>query len=184
MTLEAETDDTLRTTKWKSLFNTLLYNIRKKGKGSPQIRQYIADKLQSLMTGDKNVWLLNKFLDELRTMTAKARRIFGEVLDYTTGATDSSTTEGDRDPRVGKKDKRDKKKKETKRDKTKGDSPKNQKSPIISLVKMYDIVTVIDMNQINVHLLIIRILLKVVLGQEWVRQELLVELAFYGIFAE
>jgi len=80
------------------------------------------------MTGDKNVWLLNKFLDELRTMTAKARRIFGEVLDYTTGATDSSTTEGDRDLRVSKKDKRDKKKKETKRDKTKGDSPKNQKS--------------------------------------------------------
>ena len=56
------------------------------------------------MTGDKNVWLMNKFLDELRIMTAKARRIFGEVLDYTTGATDSSTTEGDRDPRVGKKD--------------------------------------------------------------------------------
>jgi hypothetical protein len=128
LTLESENDDTLTTTQRKSQFNTLLYNIRKKGKGSPQIRQYIADKLQSLMTGDKNVWLLNKFLDELRTMTAKARRIFGEVLDYTTGATDSSTTEGDRDLRVGKKDKRDKKKKETKRDKTKGDSPKNQKS--------------------------------------------------------
>jgi len=39
------------------------------------------------------------------------------------------------------------------------------------------------MNQINVHLLIIRILLKVVLGQEWVRQEYLVELACYGIFS-
>ena len=36
LTLEAETDDTLTTTQRKSLFNTLLYNIRKKGKGSPQ----------------------------------------------------------------------------------------------------------------------------------------------------
>ncbi len=56
------------------------------------------------MTGDKNIWLLNKFLDELRTMTVKARRIFGEALDYTTGDTDSFSTEGDRDSRVGKKD--------------------------------------------------------------------------------
>ncbi len=36
LTLEAETDDTLTTTQRKSHFNTL-YNIRKKGKGSPQI---------------------------------------------------------------------------------------------------------------------------------------------------
>ncbi len=62
-------------------------------------------------------------------MTVKARQIFGEVLDYTTGAMDSSATEGDRDSRVGKKDKREKKKKETKRNNPKGDSPKNNKSP-------------------------------------------------------
>ena len=56
--LETETDDTLTTTQRKSLFNTLLYNIRKKGKCSPQIRQYIADKLQSLIVALHYIYTL------------------------------------------------------------------------------------------------------------------------------
>ena len=60
------------------------------------------DKLNSMMTGDKDTWLISKFLDELRSLTAKARRVFGEILDYTTGTEDSPDEHGDRNPSVTK----------------------------------------------------------------------------------
>jgi hypothetical protein len=100
--LEAETVETFTASQRKALFRTLTQNIRKKGKGALNIRKYIVDKLNSMMTGDKDTWLISKFLDELRSLTAKARRVFGEILDYTTGTEDSPDEHGDRNPSVTK----------------------------------------------------------------------------------
>ena len=82
VSLDSETEETFTTSQRKQLFQTLLANIRKRGKGDSNIRAYIADKLQSQITGDRVIWLLSKFLDELRATTAKARKTFSEVLDY------------------------------------------------------------------------------------------------------
>jgi len=86
-----------------------------------------------MMTGDKETWTIGKFLDELRSLTAKARRVFGEILDYTTSAEDSPHEEGDRDPIVSK---QNKKRKSSKRNdespdkatkRKKGDNTKEKK---------------------------------------------------------
>ena len=78
--LDAETEETFTASQRKALFRTLTQNIRTKGKGALNIRKYIVDKLNSMMTGDKDTWLISKFLDELRSLIAKARKVFGEIL--------------------------------------------------------------------------------------------------------
>ena len=120
--LEGEQDTTFTTTQRKDLFKSLITNIRKRGKGDLHIRQYIADKLQSQIAGDREVWLLRKFIDELRATTSKARKTFSEVLDYTTGSSDHSNVNGDgnRDTKVGK----NKRQRESKRNDSSGKSPK------------------------------------------------------------
>jgi len=122
--LEAEKEDTFTVSQRKALFRTLTQNIRKRGKGALNIRKYIVDKLNSMMTGDKDTWTISKFLDELRSLTAKARRVFGEILDYTTSTEDSLDEDGDRDPGVSK---RTKKRKSSKRNDESPDKAKRQK---------------------------------------------------------
>ena len=93
--------------------------------------------LQSQITGDRVIWLLSKFLDELRATTAKARKTFSEVLDYTTGASESDKTpakDSNRDANSGKKGKRQRSPRkgadsERKHKKPKLDDNKSQKDP-------------------------------------------------------
>jgi len=137
VSLDSETEETFTTSQRKQLFQTLLTNIRKRGKGDSNIRAYIVDKLQSQITGDRVIWLLSKFLDELRATTAKARKTFSEVLDYTTGASESDKTpakDSTRDANSGKKGKRQRSPRkdadsERKHKKPKLDDNKSQKDP-------------------------------------------------------
>jgi DNA-directed RNA polymerase subunit RPC12/RpoP len=71
---------------------------------------------------DRKVWLLRKFIDELRATTSKARKTFSE-LDYTTGSSDYSNVSGDgnRDTKIGKNNKQQR---ESKRNDSSGKSPK------------------------------------------------------------
>ncbi len=82
--LSDEDSDTFTNSQKRYLFKDIIKNIRDKGKGHSEPREYIWTELNSTMQGMTSVWTLREFLEALCDKTEECRKSFAKLKPYVT----------------------------------------------------------------------------------------------------
>ena len=82
--LSEEDDETFTNQQRRDLFKHILKNIKDKGKGPSEMREYLSTEMSSTLASMQSVWLLKDFLEELCSKTEECRRNFAKIKPYVT----------------------------------------------------------------------------------------------------